>query len=119
MHGYWEPLANPHRPEQAVAFALLVLGMLAWVRVRPTPSWLTAAYMMVGSAVTILVTTVQTCGVIEAPRETTWLITQATFALATGIYVELFRTVRQRREALAAMRVVSVAIDQTRRNSSE
>ena len=98
-------MANPYRYEQAVVLFGLLIAVFAWRRTRPSPSKIVRWYLGVGAVVTLAVTCQQTClGVIRTEVSmTSMLILQASTALMICMYVEIFRTVRERRRSLLAV----------------
>lgn len=120
IHVSWVPAANPYRVEQIIVLFALLFALLAWRRVRPTPSWPVAVYMAASSLVTMSVTYMQMSPRTNASVEaTSVIILQASAALAVSIYIEVARTVLQRRPAALANARLIDSCAHTRRNSSE
>lgn len=118
IHCDWLPALNPYRSEQIVVLIALVVGFLAWHRVRPKTSWLVAGYMTAGSLVTMYATCMHSSARSTASCESAaMIILEASTALTVCIYVEVIRTLRQRRRPELAL--AQALASHVRRNRSE
>ena len=106
----WDPTANPYWYEQAFVLFGLLIAVVAWWRTRPSPSRIVSGYLGTGALVTIAVTFEQSCDGVRRSEVPTMslLILQASTALMVCMYVEIVRTLRERRApALAIVRAVT------------